>query len=114
MSRTLAAGLALTLVMSGLARSIWGPAALLPAALFGLVATAIQLVARWLFARHAAGDRAVFAKGWLYGMALRFAGVVLFAVAVLARRDVFAPLPTALGFLGVIVPLLFLELRTTR
>ena len=114
MTRTLAAGLALTLVASGIARAVWGPAALVPAAVFGLVATAIQLAARWLYARHPAAERAVFPTGWLYGMALRLGGVLLFAAAVLARRDVFAPLPTATGFLGVIVPLLFLELRTTR
>jgi len=56
----------------------------------------------------------MFPKGWLYGMALRLGGVLLFAAAVFAWRTVFVPLPTALGFLGVIVPLLFLELRTTR
>jgi len=112
--RTLAAGIALTLVACGIARSAWGETALLPAAIFGLVATAIQLGARWLYARHGSGPKAVFPKGWLYGMALRFGGVVLFAAAVLAKRDVFAPLPTAVGFLGVIVPLLFLELGTTR
>jgi hypothetical protein len=112
--RTLAAGIAFTLVACGIAQSAWGPSALLPAAIFGGVATAIQLGARWLYARYAPGPKAVFPKGWLYGMALRMGGVVLFAAAVLARRDVFAPLPTAVGFLGVIVPLLFLELGTTR
>jgi hypothetical protein len=40
--------------------------------------------------------------------------VVLFAAAVFGWRSVFLPLPTAVGFLGVIVPLLFLELGTTR
>jgi hypothetical protein len=47
-------------------------------------------------------------------MALRLGGVVLFAAAVFGWRAVFLPLPTAVGFLGVIVPLLFLELGTTR
>ena len=81
---------------------------------FGLVSTGIQLLATWCNRRWAPGPKTVFPKGWLYGMALRMGGVVLFAVAVYAWGAVFAPLPTALGFLGVIVPLLFLELRTTR
>jgi hypothetical protein len=112
--RTLAAGLAFTLVASGIAQAAWGPPALLPAAIFGVVATVIQLLARWCYARWAPGPKTVFPKGWLYGMALRLGGVLLFTAAVLARREFFAPLPTAIGFLGVIVPLLFLELRTTR
>jgi hypothetical protein len=113
-TRTLAAGIALTIVVSGIARALWGPAALLPAAVFGVVSTALQLAANWCNARWAPGPATVFPKGWLYGMALRMGGVVLFAAAVLAWGAVFAPLPTALGFLGVIVPLLFLELRMTR
>jgi hypothetical protein len=113
-TRTLAAGIALTLVASGIARAAWGPGALLPAAVFGAVATALQLAANWCNARWAPGPRTVFPKGWLYAMALRLGGVVLFAAAVFGWRTVFLPLPTAVGFLGVIVPLLFLELGTTR
>lgn len=114
MTRTLAAGIALTIIASGIARTLWGPAALVPAVAFGLVSTGIQLLANWCNRRWAPGPKTVFPKGWLYGMALRMGGVVLFAAAVFAWGSVFAPLPTALGFLGVIVPLLFLELRTTR
>jgi hypothetical protein len=114
MTRTLAAGLFFTVVASGIARALWGPAALLPAVVFGAVSTALQLAANWCNVRWAAGPKTVFPKGWLYGMALRLGGVVLFAAAVFGWRAVFLPLPTAVGFLGVIVPLLFLELGTTR
>ena len=114
MTRTLAAGLFFTVVASGIARAVWGPAALLPAVVFGAVATALQLAANWCNVRWAPGPKTVFPKGWLYGMALRLGGVVLFAAAVFGWRAVFLPLPTAVGFLGVIVPLLFLELGTTR
>lgn len=114
MTRTLAAGIALTIVASGIARAVWGPSALLPAAVFGAVATALQLAADWCMLRWPPGPKMVFPKGWLYGMALRLFGVVLFAAAAFGWRAVFLPLPTAVGFLGVIVPLLFLELGTTR
>ena len=114
MTRTLAAGIAFTILASGIARMVWGPTALMPAAVFGLLSTGIHLLASWCNRRWAPGPKTVFPKGWLYGMALRMGGVALFAAAVFAWGAVFAPLPTALGFLGVIVPLLFLELRTTR
>jgi hypothetical protein len=97
-TRTLAAGIALTIIASGIARTVWGPEALVPAVAFGLVSTGIQLMANWCNRRWAPGPKTVF----------------LFAAAVLAWGSVFAPLPTALGFLGVIVPLLFLELGMTR
>ena len=114
MTRTLALGLALTILVGGIAAAVWGRTAMVPAAVFGLLSTGIQLLARWCNARWAPGPTTMFPKGWLYGMALRLGGVLLFAAAVFAWRTVFVPLPTALGFLGVIVPLLFLELRTTR
>ena len=41
-------------------------------------------------------------------------GVFLVPVAVMVARDRFAPLPTAFGYVGVIVPLLFFEARLFR
>ena len=114
MTRTLAAGIALTIIASGIAKALWGPAALMPAAVFGALSTAIQLAANWCNARWVPGPKTVFPKGWLYGMALRLGGVVLFAAAAFGWGALFLPLPTAVGFLGVIVPLLFLELGTMR
>jgi hypothetical protein len=61
-----------------------------------------------------AGPRDPFPPGWLWGTALRFGGVILLAVAVLLNRKLFPPLPAALGYLGVLIPLLVLELRRTR
>jgi hypothetical protein len=113
-TRTLAAGIALTISASGIAKALWGPAALMPAAVFGALSTAIQLAANWCNARWAPGPKTVFPKGWLYGMGLRLGGVVLFAAAAFGWGALFLPLPTAVGFLGVIVPLLFLELGTMR
>ncbi len=50
----------------------------------------------------------------MLGFFLRLGGVALFAVGAGLRPDLFAPLPAALGFLGVLVPLLVLETRNTR
>jgi hypothetical protein len=51
------------------------------------------------------------AKAWSVGMGLRLGGAVLWMLAVLLRGDVFPALPTAIGFLGVLIPLLFTEIR---
>jgi hypothetical protein len=51
---------------------------------------------------------------WGWGMGLRLLGVVLFAVAVLIRPDIFPPLPTAFAYIGVLIPLLFAETRLLR
>lgn len=78
------------------------------------MATVIQLAAHRLARADAPAGRAVFGTGWLYGMGLRFLGVVLVGVAAVGARETFAPVPTAFGFLGALLPLLILELRTSR
>ena len=107
-------GLVLTAVVTGVLWATWGRTAILPGVCLGLVATAIQLAARAVVmpARSASLDK--FVGRWALGMGLRFAGVVLVAIAVVADRALFPPGPTAFGFLGVLVPLLFLELRQFR
>jgi hypothetical protein len=47
-------------------------------------------------------------------MGLRFFGVVLVGIAVLAAPERFPPLAVALGFLGTLLPLLFLEARRAQ
>jgi hypothetical protein len=47
-------------------------------------------------------------------MGLRLGGVAVLAAAIVMNRSVFPPLPSALGFVGVLVPLLFLEVRLVR
>ena len=44
-------------------------------------------------------------------MGLRLGGAGALALAVIARPAAFPPLPTAVGYLGVLVPLLFTEIR---
>jgi hypothetical protein len=104
----------LTAVVSGVLGLAFGPRAVPPAIGFGLLATLIQVGAVAVL-RQAAGEQyATFLKRYAIGMGLRLLGVTVMAVAIVARRDLFLPLPTAFGFLGVLVPLLFLEARLTR
>ena len=106
-------GIALTLVVTVGLYAVWGSAAILPGLIFGALATALQAAAvRGLPTKAAEFDR--LARQWGVGVGLRFAGVVLVAIAVLVDRDRFPPIPTAFGFLGVMIPLLFLELKRLR
>ena len=52
--------------------------------------------------------------GWLWGMALRFGGVILLAVAVLLNRTTVPAAARGAGISRGAHPLLVLELRTTR
>jgi hypothetical protein len=113
-NRTIAAGMFLTVVAAGLLRWQFGPAALLPAVVFGLLAVAIQLGAGRAMRGATLLPHAEFLKRYGIGMGLRLGGVVVLLLAIVLRRDLFPPLPTALGFLGVLIPLLFLEARPTR
>lgn len=106
-------GLGLTVLMAGLSFLIWGTAGAVAAGVFGGIATGIQVIAHRLSGRPTSA-RSPFPAGWLWGTGLRLGGVVAIAVAVVANRQLFPPLPTALGYLGVLIPLLVLELRGTR
>jgi hypothetical protein len=92
----------------------WGRGAVLPGLVFGLVATAIQMIAVERLRRAWGASTAEFLKGFGWGMLLRLLGVVAVGAAVLLDRSLFPPLPTALGFVGVLIPLLWLEARFVR
>jgi hypothetical protein len=91
------------------------PVVTFAAVAFGLLATTIQYVAT----RTAANvpkdaDFAAFAKGWGMGMGLRLGGVVVLAVVCSLWPARFPAIGAAMGYLGVLIPLLFLEMRATR
>ncbi len=110
----LAAGLVLTAVVTALLVWGFGDEALIPGVVFGGLATAIQLAAG-VFLRRAKGKPfEQLLKAWGMGMGLRVLGMFLFLGAVLADRTVFPPVPTALAFLGVLIPLMFSDIRTIR
>jgi len=105
------AGLGLTVILGVIAGLIWGWPGAFAAAAFGLVATVIQVVATRRVLDRRSAAVAEFFKQWGIGMGLRVAGVVLLVAAVLIDRTLFPPLPAALGFLGVLIPLLALEVK---
>jgi hypothetical protein len=111
---SLGTGLLLTLLVTLGLRQAWGDGALLPGVVFGLLATLIQLVAVRSLGRRMHGSTTEFFRGLGTGMLLRMGGVLLFVLALLVDRGHFPPLPTAFGYLGVLVPLLFLEARFVR
>jgi hypothetical protein len=78
---------------------------------FGLLATVIHTAAVMALKRVWNAPFRELARGWGIGMGLRMGGAVVWMGAVLVREDLFPPLPTAIGFLGVLIPLLFTEMR---
>jgi len=111
MIKTLLYGVLLTVLVTGLMVVAWGGAAVIPGVSFGLLATAIQVAAWMLLVPVSEQPFGRFAGRWVAGMALRLLGVVLVFVAIGVWRDLYPPFPTAIGYLGVVIPSLFLEVR---
>lgn len=109
-----AAGLGLTALLAGVGWMVWGGRAVPAVLVFGLLATGIQVVATALMRRGPAAPFAVLARRWGAGMGMRLGGVVAFAAAVALDPGHFPPLASALGYLGVVLPLLVLEMRLVR
>ena len=107
-------GIALTLLVTGLLALGWGQDALVAGFIFGLIATTIQVISVALVRPAFNGETTRLLKRWGIGMLLRGLGVALVAAAVTLDRTLFPPVPTALAFLGVLVPLLFMEVRLVR
>lgn len=104
-------GVALTAGVTAILSAFWGPSAIVPGVVFGSLAALIQYgaVAAVRPVRNAPFSE--FVSRWGWGMALRSGGIVVFLVAVLVDRDLFPPVPTAFAYLGVLIPLLFMEMR---
>jgi hypothetical protein len=107
-------GLGLTVAVTCALALAFGGQAVLPGLVFGGLATLIQLVAVLVVRPAIDGPIKPLMIRWGIGMGLRLVGVILFLVAVLWSRDIFPPLPTAFAYLGVLVPLLFTELRLIK
>jgi len=84
------------------------------AAIGGLAALAAQLGAVALLRPAMRAPQPLFMARWFSGMGIR--ALALGAVLAIAAtyRAALPPLPAALGFLGVLLPLLFLETRFLR
>jgi hypothetical protein len=103
--------LAATAAISGLAWLIWGPAAVAAALVFGLVATTLQMVAARIATRLGKPATPDELGVYAIGMALRVGGVALIGAAVTIDRATFPPGAAALGYLGTLLPLMWLETR---
>jgi len=99
---------ALVLALVGLA--IWDESAAVAALMLGLVATAMQLLAGWR-SREVGIDQL---RVYVVGVVLRFAGVLVLGVLVTLDPERFPVLPSAMGYLGTVLTLLYLETRLTR
>ena len=106
-------GLGLTVLASAVLVGIFGRDVLLAGLLMGLMATGIETLAMRAFHRFPSSTEGMF-RAYGTGLALRLAGVGVFAGSVLYDRTLFPPLPAGLGLLGVLVPLLLLELWWMR
>jgi len=100
--------------MAGVSYRLWGTQAAVAAGVFGLLATGIQLAAITLMNPVRGAPFSKFIARWGAGMGLRAFGIVAIALASGFDRAHFPPLATALGFLGVLLPLLFYEVRLIR
>jgi hypothetical protein len=107
-------GAALTLAVALVGGKLWGNQAAFAAAGFGLLATAIQLGALALLKPVRGAPLNKFLTRWGAGMGLRVLGIVAIALAAGLDKTHFPPLACALGFLGVLIPLLFYEVRLVR
>jgi hypothetical protein len=106
--------LLLSVLVAGAAWLAWGSQAAFAAGVFGALATLIQLASIALIQPVRQGSIQRFITRWGAGMGLRFLGIVAIAVAAGLDRAHFPPLATALGFLAVLIPLLFFEVRLIR
>jgi hypothetical protein len=77
----------------------------------GAAALLAQLAAVALLRPAMRASQPVFMARWLGGMGLRALALGAVLAFAATHRAVLAPLPASLGFLGVLLPLLFLETR---
>ena len=105
------AGLALTIPVFFLGFLLAGWRGAVSAGVFGLLATGIQVLAGRTMKNRSDAPLRDFARGWASGMGLRMLGVVLVGVVIWLDSAGFPALPAAMGYIGVLVPLLFFEAR---
>lgn len=80
----------------------------------GAVGLMAQLGAVALLRPAMHAPQPVFMARWLSGMGVRALALGAVLVVAATYRDALSPLPASLGFLGVLLPLLFLETRFLR
>lgn len=103
--------LAISAVIAG---TVWGPSAMRGAVALGVVAVLIQVLAPRLARQAGSAPDLDRLGGYLIGTVLRFAAVALIALVAVVTRDRATGLGAAVGYLGTILPLLYVETRTER
>ena len=111
MARMAVLGAAAELVVAAVAAIEAGVPGIAAALVGGGVATAAQVAAVALLRPGMTAGTPEFVRRWASGIAIRGGSVVVLAVLVLATRGVLPPLWTALGFLAVLLTLLYAETR---
>ncbi len=101
----------MTAAIGVLAWLLWGRTALVAAVVFGTLATVVQLVAARLATRLGVPATPDNLGVYASGMLLRIVGVAVIALAVTIDRAAFPPGAAALGYLGTLLPLMWLETR---
>lgn len=99
--------LGLGLALVAIAEAVGGTAA----AIGGGVALVAQLWAVAILRPKMRAPNPQFMARWLGGMGIRFLALGALVVWAATHRASLPPLPAVLGFLGVLLPLLFLETR---
>ena len=112
--RRLLWGLVGTAGVTASAWLLWGMNGAKSALLFGAIATSIQLLADRLARRVGVEPTVDRLRVYAIGVVLRFGGVALIGVAAFKGGEAFSPPGAALGYLGVLLPLLYLETRLER
>jgi hypothetical protein len=112
--KVLLSGLGFTLLVTLALVGTLGSASWLPGLVMGGAATLVELLAARRLVRGLSGSTSDAMLGFAAGLVFRLIGVGLFVGLVLWDRTVFPPLATALGYVGVLIPLLFLETRLIR
>ncbi len=112
--KTVAIGAFLTVIVSGISVLVWGPEGLVGALSFGVLAVVIQVVAVSELKKACRGKFPEVLQKFGIGMGQRLTGVVVLGVVVSRWSEIFSPLPSATGFLGVLIPLLYMELKLVK
>ncbi len=99
--------LGLGVALVAIAAAVGGKAA----AIGGAVALVAQLWAVAILRPKMRAPNPQFMAHWLGGMGIRFLALGALLVWAITHRASLPPLPASLGYLGVLLPLLFLETR---
>ena len=102
------------LLLAGLGVVLGGVVTVLggrPAAIGGAAALAAQLAAVALLRPAMRAPQPLFMARWLGGMGVRVLALGAVLAVAATHRALLAPAPASLGFLGVLLPLLFLETK---